>query len=165
MDSQCIDFPIDHKIYHFNNFPSFKQKIKNNPKILFYARPSQPRRLFDFGIQTLIRLNEINKEIKVTLYGEQIDINKIPKEFNSIGRITNQNKIAKLYREHSLGLVFSSTNPSLIPFEMLACGLPVFDVETGKKNVDLISCKSYISCEPIEEKIAKKLMRIFQIKN
>ena len=153
-NSKYINFPIDHSIYHYNNFYTVKRKINNNPRILFYARPSQPRRLFDFGIQTLIRLKEINKKIKVTLYGEEIDRNTIPKEFNSMGRITNQNRIAQLYREHSLGLAFSSTNPSLIPFEMLACGLPVFDIETSKRSIDLITCKSYIPCDPCEEKIA-----------
>ncbi len=155
-EAQYVNFPINHSVYNLIDFTSNNKDKEYQQKILFYARPSQPRRLFDFGIETLLRLKAINSNIKISLYGEEIKF-KIPKEFKSYGRLTNQNKIAQLYREHTLGLSFSSTNPSLIPFEMLACGLPVFDIDTGKKNLDLVQCTSYISCDLSEEKLARKI--------
>ena len=36
--------------------------------------------------------------------------------------------LARAYSEATVGLVLSLTNPSLIPQEMLACGLPCVDV-------------------------------------
>ena len=38
--------------------------------------------------------------------------------------------LADLYRESTIGMVFSTTNPSLVPYEMMACGLPVIDLKT-----------------------------------
>ena len=36
--------------------------------------------------------------------------------------------LADLYRSSRAGIVFSTTNPSLVPYEMMACGLPVVDL-------------------------------------
>ena len=44
-------------------------------------------------------------------------------------------------------MVFSTTNPSLVPYEMMACGLPVIDLKTDisiysygdKENVVVLS--------------------------
>src|SRR5947209_20126723 len=33
-----------------------------------------------------------------------------------------------MYSNADLGIVFSTTNPSLVPYEMMACGLPVVDL-------------------------------------
>lgn len=37
--------------------------------------------------------------------------------------------LADLYRNADLGMVFSTTNPSLVPYEMMLCGCPVVDVD------------------------------------
>lgn len=34
-----------------------------------------------------------------------------------------------MYRNADLGIVFSTTNPSLVPYEMMACGCPVVDLD------------------------------------
>ena len=41
---------------------------------------------------------------------------------------SNRAPLARAYSEATIGLVLSLTNPSLIPQEMLACGLPCVDV-------------------------------------
>src|SRR5204863_73886 len=43
-------------------------------------------------------------------------------------RLPGRAELARLYAEAAAGLVLSLTNPSLVPTEMLACGLPVVDV-------------------------------------
>ena len=42
----------------------------------------------------------------------------------------NPEKLAHAYASAAVGLVLSLTNPSLVPAEMLACGLPVVDLAT-----------------------------------
>lgn len=39
--------------------------------------------------------------------------------------------LADLYRNATLGIVFSTTNPSLVPYEMMACGCPVADLDAN----------------------------------
>jgi glycosyltransferase involved in cell wall biosynthesis len=36
--------------------------------------------------------------------------------------------LANLYANADVGIVFSTTNPSLVPYEMMACGLPIVDL-------------------------------------
>ena len=38
-------------------------------------------------------------------------------------------ELGSLYREAKVGLIFSTTNPSLAVFEAMACGLPIVDLE------------------------------------
>jgi glycosyltransferase involved in cell wall biosynthesis len=43
--------------------------------------------------------------------------------------VPSLDELASLYSSADVGLVFSTTNPSLIPYEMMACGLPVVDFD------------------------------------
>jgi len=45
-----------------------------------------------------------------------------------LGVLPGPNDLAKLYGEATVGIAFSTTNPSLVPYEMMACGLPVLDL-------------------------------------
>lgn len=46
------------------------------------------------------------------------------------------NDLAHLYATSAAGLVFSTTNPSLVPYEMMACGLPVIDLNRPGNEVN-----------------------------
>jgi glycosyltransferase involved in cell wall biosynthesis len=46
------------------------------------------------------------------------------------------NDLAQMYSDGDVGLVFSTTNPSLIPYEMMACGLPVIDLARADNEVN-----------------------------
>jgi len=46
------------------------------------------------------------------------------------------NDLASLYATSAAGLVFSTTNPSLVPYEMMACGLPVIDLDRPGNEVN-----------------------------
>ena len=43
--------------------------------------------------------------------------------------------LGNLYRSADVGVCFSTTNPSLVPFEMMACGLPVVDLDVNGNEV------------------------------
>jgi O-antigen biosynthesis protein len=46
-------------------------------------------------------------------------------------------ELARLYREATVGMCLSLTNYSLIPQEMLACGLPCVDLAGGSTEAEL----------------------------
>lgn len=67
-----------------------------------------------------------------------------------------------MYRNADFGLVFSTTNPSLIPYEMMACGCPVGDLRyddplakygNSEDNVFLL--------DPLPDNMAQELVAIF----
>ena len=76
----------------------------------------------------------------------------------SLGKITDLTELAELYSRAKLGIAFSSTNPSLIPFEMLACGLPLIDIDLGYIGSDFEGCESILKCYPTPQLLAKKII-------
>lgn len=149
ISSTSIDFPIDSEMYFVD--PS----IKRSKRILFYARPSQPRRLYELGIEALLKIRPYIGDWDITLFGEELQ--SVPQCFSSLGKITDLNELRRAYSEASIGLAFSSTNPSLIPFEMLACGLPVVDIDLGYSNADFAGCKGIEWSLPTSAHIVKTL--------
>ncbi len=69
--------------------------------------------------------------------GEKVEINVFGMEknihlgfANNLGQLKYE-KMAELYRKSHLGIVASLTNISLVPFEMIASGIPVIDFREG----------------------------------
>jgi glycosyltransferase involved in cell wall biosynthesis len=141
--SESIPFYFDKDIY----FPDTTVTRKQNA-VVFFARPSMPRRCFDLGIEALTKYQrKYGLGTEILLFGSNFssDVN-LPFEARMLGVLTPQ-ALRRLYSEATIGLVFSPTNPSMVPFEMMACGLPVIDVDVdgneenygGRRNVFLVS--------------------------
>jgi glycosyltransferase involved in cell wall biosynthesis len=94
--------------------------------VLFYARPTTPRRATELGVLALAELLRRRPSVKVVVFG---DVKPPPAPFEyEFGGVLDPGSLAELYNRASLGLVISLTNYSLVPKEMMACGLPVVDV-------------------------------------
>jgi glycosyltransferase involved in cell wall biosynthesis len=65
-------------------------------------------------------------ELHVTAFGGKQPI-EAPFEYEHLG-VCSPSELARVYGEATVGLVLSLTNYSLIPQEMLACGLPCVDL-------------------------------------
>jgi glycosyltransferase involved in cell wall biosynthesis len=116
-----FEFPLDREIY----FPEVKAK----QGILFFAKPDTPRRLFDLGIESLRLVRKVLPEVKISLFGASAQqLQQFQHEFDIIGKLPSIQEVGELYRGYKVGLAFSTSNPSLVPVEMMACGLPVVDV-------------------------------------
>lgn len=122
--SQYFDFCANLDVY---------KKLDNIEKenaICFIYQPEKPRRCDKMGLKALKLVKELKPDIKIYLYGSSLktltdleceNLNIIPIE-----------KCNELYNKCKLGLCISASNPSRIPFEMMASGLPV--VEIYKEN-------------------------------
>jgi glycosyltransferase involved in cell wall biosynthesis len=64
----------------------------------------------------------------VDLFGDEIDELVAPFPCSSHG-ILDAAGLAELYRNARIGICFSATNYSLVPQEMMACGLPVVEID------------------------------------
>jgi glycosyltransferase involved in cell wall biosynthesis len=148
-----VRFPVDREIY------SPTHSGARDDVILFYARPSQPRRLFELGFHALREVRAYLPQFTFVLFGEDIP-GQTPDGFRYLGKQTDLNELAKLYSSAQLGVAFSSTNPSLIPFEMLSCGLPVIDADLGKGGRDFEGCDALIRSEPTVEGLARTIFKL-----
>lgn len=75
-------------------------------------------------------------EKKITLYGYPEKFKN--KNVECVGILTPE-ETAELYNSHEIGVCFSTTNPSRIPFEMAACGLPCIEAKNEFTEFDLDS--------------------------
>jgi glycosyltransferase involved in cell wall biosynthesis len=116
-----FNFPVDRKIYH-------KPKESNREGVLFFAKRDTPRRLFELGVEILRELRRQDPNIKITTFGSNDHIN-LDLEIDNLRMVPSLEELSVAYSTHKLGIAFSPTNPSLVPYEMMACGLPVIDVD------------------------------------
>ena len=124
--NKAISFPlaVDHSIY--NNDAVCQ---RNNQTIAFYVRRSTPRRLYELALLALRSLFDLGDYFEVITFGEEeLPDLGIPVKVQHAGILDSQN-LANLYRKCTIGFVLSGTNYSLVPNEMMACGLPVVDID------------------------------------
>lgn len=116
-------FPVDQTIYH----P--RPRTKANPNILFFAKPEMPRRCFELGTMALEHFHRRRPDVEIILFGSRhIEGRPLPFPATVHSLVPTLEDLANLYCNADLAVVFSTTNPSLVPYEMLACGLPVVDL-------------------------------------
>jgi len=123
-----IPFTLDHDTY----YPEARQKTVD---VLLFARPSQPRRCFELAAEALKILYKQNRSIRIGLYGEEA-YGDLGFQYHNFGLIKDQKVLADLYRSARVGICFSTTNPSLVGYEMIACGLPLVDVRVPGYEVN-----------------------------
>lgn len=102
--------------------------------VVFYARDSTPRRAVPLGLLALQELKRRRPEVRVVLFGNDQPI-KAPFEYEDLG-IATPAELSWAYSEARVGLSLSLTNYSLIPQEMLACGLPC--VELAGRSIESV---------------------------
>ena len=133
--NHAMSFPlaVDHQTYQSD--PS-RQRERN--KIAFYVRRSTPRRLYELGVLALRRLFDLGESFEIITFGEkELPDLGIPAKTTHAG-LLDAAALAALYQEATAGLVLSGTNYSLVPNEMMACGLPVVDIDAEHTRLSYV---------------------------
>lgn len=127
--SRYFDFCADRRIYR--PLPDTKKEHA----ICFVYQPDKPRRCSVLGIEALGIVKFLRPDVKIYLYGSNIKGN-VWFEHENLGIIPLE-KCNALYNKCEVGLCISSSNPSRIPFEMMAAGLPVVDLYMENNFYDM----------------------------
>ena len=127
--SRYFDFCADRRIYR--PLP----EAKKEHAICFVYQPDKPRRCSVLGIEALGIVKFLRPDVKIYLYGSNIKGN-VWFEHENLGIIPLE-KCNALYNQCEVGLCISSSNPSRIPFEMMAAGLPVVDLYMENNFFDM----------------------------
>lgn len=109
------------------NLGSGNQPRRRN-RIALYARYVTPRRAVELAFLALEILKQRNVDFEVDFFGWRLGKLKVDYPYRDLGVLTGP-ELADLYREATVGVVFSATNHSLVNKEMMACGLPVIDLD------------------------------------
>ncbi|TCV98284.1 glycosyltransferase family 4 protein [Biostraticola tofi] len=100
--------------------------IKKEKAICFIHQPDKPRRCSRLGLEALGIVKHRYPDVNIYLYGSD-GKSDAWFEHTNLGLI-NLEQCNELYNRCRVGLCISSSNPSRIPFEMMAAGLPVVEI-------------------------------------
>lgn len=143
-------FPIDRSIYYPSDEPA-----NSPPRVIFFARPNMPRRCYPLGVSALTLVKQTHPDVEIVFYGDRAEtFQHVPFPFTSLGMTDTIQELGDLYRTATVGLCFSTTNPSLVPFEMMASGCPVVDLAANGNVVNYGSSANAILTEPTPESLA-----------
>lgn len=154
-----FNLAYDHKIYHSN----YVKKQRQRPRLAFYSRPVTPRRAFEMGMQTFRELDRRGFDFEAYFFGmPKMDFD-VKFKYRNLG-ILSHRQLAYLYNNIDLGIVFSTTNYSLLPHEMMACRCPVLDLKGPTLEGIFENDQNIFLAEPDPIKIADKIIWILENK-
>jgi glycosyltransferase involved in cell wall biosynthesis len=126
-------FPLERSIYYAEDGAKSPERRQ---RIVYFARPDMPRRCYPLGVAALEIVKYERPEVEIVFYGDKSEkFQHVPFEFTNVGMTPDIADLGNLYRSADVGVCFSTTNPSLVPFEMMACGLPVVDLDVNGNEV------------------------------
>ncbi len=109
------------------NLGSHNRERQRN-RIALYARYVTPRRAVELAFMALELLQKRGIEFEVDFFGSQLGKLSVNFAYRDLGVLSGE-ELARVYRDATVGVVFSATNHSLVNKEMMACGLPVIDLD------------------------------------
>ncbi len=115
--------------------------------IVYYARHSTPRRAVPIGLMALAELHRRRPDVRIVLFGTDKPLHAaFP--YEHLGVLSTP-QLARLYSEATAGLCLSLTNFSLMPKEMLACGLPCVEL-AGVSAESIFGAHGPLDLAPLE---------------
>jgi glycosyltransferase involved in cell wall biosynthesis len=116
-----FDYGVDHATYRRRG------ASRRADTVVFYGRESTPRRAVALGILALHELHRRRPDLRIVMFGN-LEPPDAPFPYEHVG-IAGSDDLSWLYSEATVGLCLSLTNYSLVPLEMMACGLPCVDLD------------------------------------
>ncbi len=129
------------------------------PVVLVYGRCDTARRGVELALAGLELASQRGARFLCVLFGEDVALDDVSFPWTSVG-VLPPRELAALYRAAQLGVVLSLTNPSLVPQEMLACGLPVLEVETPLTRTAFEGLPSCHLAAPHPDALAEALVAL-----
>ncbi len=119
-------YGIDHSVYRAEE--GGETSSQGPFRVVFYARAATSRRVVEVGMLALELLAERRSDFIVDFFGEDLSDYRprFPAENHGV---LSASDLARLYRGGTVGMVFSATNHAILPKEMMACGLPVIELD------------------------------------
>jgi glycosyltransferase involved in cell wall biosynthesis len=122
-----FDYGVDHAIYKPH------AGLRRRETVVFYGRSATPRRAVPLGLQALHALRLRRPGVRIVVFGEHAPLDA-SFDYEHVG-VPTPEQLASLFSEGTAGLCLSLTNYSLIPQEMMACGMPCVELDVPSTRV------------------------------
>lgn len=148
--SQFFDFCADLNVYH-------DEHRNREDAICAIYQPEKSRRCQEIMVPALKIVQKLRPQTKIYLYGTHA---ACPDNLDAemMGMISPR-ECNNLYNRCRVGLCMSASNPSRIPFEMAASGLPVVDLYLENNLYDLPDTVALLA-EPSPDAVAAALIQL-----
>ena len=153
MASRYFDFGADLNIY------KPLDNIEKENAICFVYQPEKSRRCDFIGLRALKLVKMMKPDVKIYLYGSNVEA-EFEFECENL-KIIPIAKCNELYNKCKVGICMSASNPSRIPFEMMAAGLPVVELYRENNIYDLPD-EGVLLSEPTPEAIASAIVHLLE---
>ncbi|WP_152976209.1 glycosyltransferase family 4 protein [Ensifer adhaerens] len=146
----------DAGIYNFD----LDNTNRHSNRIALYARYVTPRRAVELAFLALDILKKQNVDFEVDFFGWKLGKLNVAFPYRDHGILRGE-ELARLYRAAAIGVVFSATNHSLVNKEMMACGLPVIDLDLETVR-SIFPDNAMAFAVPTPEGIAAQIKRLLE---
>lgn len=128
------------------------------PRIAVYSRIGTERRCVELAIIALEDLARRGFKFHADIFGTDTPFANLsfPHSFHDV---MPSEELGRLYRECDVGVCFSATNYSLVPQEMMACGLPVIELNVESARFS-IGEGAALMTSPLPSKIADSIVHL-----
>jgi glycosyltransferase involved in cell wall biosynthesis len=139
--ADAFQLGVDHQLYRPLGTP------RRRDTVIYYARHSTDRRAVPIGLMALEELHRRRPDTRIVLFGADAPP-KTAFPYENLGVLTPA-QLGVLYNEATVGLCLSLTNFSLMPKEMLACGLPCVEL-AGVSAESIFGADGPLELAPLE---------------
>lgn len=155
MTTYSVGFSYDAELYRPR-----PRRAPNIRRIFFYARPPTTRRGFELGLLALHKVTAKLPDVAVCFAGWDISGYSIPFNHLDAGMLTLKD-LPDLYSQCDVALILSFSNLSLLPLEIMACGVPII-CNKGANNEWLLNHNNARLVDPTPEDIANAICDLLE---
>jgi glycosyltransferase involved in cell wall biosynthesis len=125
LPAEVVDFALD-SVFRLERPAGARN---DPPRVLYFARPGLRRRGYEVGVEALRRLKELSQSVEIVFFGSpDRELGEVPFPFRNLG-VLEAPAVAQAMNDADILLTFSLTNISNVPFEGMACGCAVVDLD------------------------------------
>jgi len=156
MKAYPVSFSYDMSLYY-----QHPCKDKSVTHLLCYVRPTTERRGWELVNQTLALLHKRMPEVRFILVGGEVDKSQCHYPAFNPGSV-QLSELGQLYSQCKAALILSCTNLSLLPLEVMACGVPV--ISNKGKNVEwLLNSQNAVLADSNPEAMVNAVMDVLEL--
>ncbi|MGO9489093.1 MAG: glycosyltransferase [Solirubrobacteraceae bacterium] len=152
--AEAFQLGVEHDVYR----PRPVERRRDT--VIYYARYATPRRGVPIGLMALAELKRRRPDVRVVLFGTN-EVLDASFDYEHVD-VLNPTQLSWLYSEATVGLCLSLTNFSLMPKEMMACGLPCVEL-AGISAESIFGADGPLELAPLDSnRIADSMQRLLE---
>lgn len=155
MHALALGFSFDRNLYK-----PYPRQTDSRKRIFFYARPPTARRGFELGLLVLDAVAKRLPDVQVVMAGWNVREYEIPFEVEHVG-LMDLHDLPALYSSCDVALVLSCSNLSLLPLELMACGVPVV-TNRGPQSEWLLNERNAVLSPPTIEGLSSSIIDLLR---